>query len=215
MTRNPPLPLWFLRALMLYILFSPVLLWIAQRKCSLLIFTGVLIIFDCTKNLYVPMNLSILFSFTLAPLNVLAFTLGLHFDKHPISLPIGAAHGIWVSGILLFFFSSLSKYMGIQIPYAAGVIMSSSAIGLTLAGIWTVCPAIELPLWLRGQSFSVYLLHALFVPYALLVARKFPIMLGWFGFVANAALLLVASLALSHALHRYFPRFSKVILGGR
>ena len=215
LTRNPPLPLWFLRALMLYVIASPVLLWIARRKYMLLAFAGSLVLFACTKNLYIPQGLSSVFAFTFAPVNILAFTMGLHFSCNPRMVSMSAGKVFLIGGMTSFFSLSIFKILSVPMPYAVGTLMRLCAVGLALAGAWSVCPALELPRLLRGQSFPIYLCHAIFVPYVLLFSQKFPFMLGWGGFVMNVILLVFGSLIVSHLLHRHMPRFCKVIFGGR
>jgi peptidoglycan/LPS O-acetylase OafA/YrhL len=214
-TMNPPLPLWFLRALMLYVIVSPFLLWVAHRKYVLIIFVGALILFNCTKNMYLAKEYTTLFSFTFAPVNILAFTLGLRLSGSPIQISKVTGLVLFALGLLFLFAKSLFKFYGFLIPQMVGMTLSLIAITMFIAGAWVVCPAVEMPKIMRGQSFSIYLLHAAFVPYVLLVAQKFPVLLGWFGFLVNAVVLLCFSLLLSHLLRRFLPRLSKVIFGGR
>ena len=214
-TMNPPLPLWFLRALMLYVIVSPFLLWVAHRKYVLIIFVGALILFNCTKNMYVTKEYTTLFSFTFAPVNILAFTLGLRLSGSPIQISKVTGLVLFASGLLFLFAKSLFEFYGFLIPQMVGMTLSLIAITMFIAGAWVVCPAVEMPKIMRGQSFPIYLLHAAFVPYVLFVAQKFPVLLGWFGFFVNAVVLLCFSLLLSHLLRRFLPRLSKVIFGGR
>ena len=215
MLRNPPLPLWFLRALMLYVIMSPVLLWVAKRRCVLIVFIVALVSFNCTKHMYVSAEYSTLFAFTLAPVNILAYIIGLRFGCKPVGISKCVGTFLLCAGLTLFLVLSIFKISQIFVPQAAGSLTSLVAIAFTLAGAWGVCPAVELPKVLRRQSFPIYLCHAIFVPYVLLTAQKFPCVLGWIGFGVNSVILLTASLILSHALHKYFPRFSSVIFGGR
>ena len=215
MTMNPPLPLWFLRALMLYVLVSPVLLRIARRQFSLTIFIGVLIAFNCMKNIYVSKEYTTLFSFTLAPVNILAFTFGMHFNSNPIYISKGVGRILLALGVLIFLVLSLRKFCEISLPQVLNAMLPLLAIAMVLAGVWMVCPAITLPTILQGQSFPIYLLHAVFVPYVLLVAQKFPVMLSWFGFLVNATVLLVCSLFSSLMLRHFSPKTATVLFGGR
>lgn len=174
-----------------------------------------LLIANCTMWPHIPQNLRMLFCFTLAPINILAFAIGLHLGANPVKLPKWAGRFALLWGTVLLLAVAIVRTMNICLTPVAGAITPMAAIGLFLAGAWSVCPAIELPSFIRRQSFPLYILHATMVPYLLLAAQKFTFMLTWAGFIVNVCILVIWSLMLSHAMHKFLPRFSKVVFGGR
>ena len=156
-----------------------------------------------------------MFCFTLAPKNIFAFVCGMWFCGHPIKLSPRQGWFSLVAGMVIFVILSLFVSWQVKLHCSLSGLLPKVAIVLFIAGAWTLCPAVELPELIRGQSFPIYLLHAVFVPYAHLIAQNVKFMFAWSGFIVNVCALVAGSLLMSWTLRKYLPRFSKVIFGGR
>lgn len=212
---NPPLPLWYLRALLIYVLLSPVFHYIAQKRSLSVLFISGLIILDCTKHFFMPAWTKNMLIFDLAPCNVMAFLIGIHLTYYPIALFQKYGYPFIIIGLILFAFLSAVKCEYLHMTIYLKIIFSYLGRLLFIIGAWLLCPPIELPDLLKRQSFPIYLLHALFVPYVLLIAQKLPVLQDWWGFLINIIVLVGLSLITSYLLKRLMPKFSAFIFGGR
>lgn len=209
--RNPPLPLWFIRALMLYVIAYPLFRAVARNKAIVTVGALSLCTLACIKKFVIPAELNVLFSFTFAPMNLLAFLVGIWLAGHPVRLH--KRIGVCLFSTSIAVLAVLSFHSGI--PHVVKVLLQIMATVSILSGAWSICPSLKLPKVLKNQSFPIYLLHAAFVPYVLLLAQKLKFMVSWYGYVANVILLVAGSVVSSYLLRRYIPKFSKMVFGGR
>ena len=215
--RNPPMPLWFLRALMLYVLAVPLFWWISRRKMLFWLLVGMLMAFDCTKNMYIPEYLrDCLFAFTLSPKNIFAFVFGLYLSLHPLTFAKRYKWIFLLLGTSLYVFLSLRIFWGFEMPYSFGVLISRLSTFLFLCGAWFAVPALQLPKFLEGQSFRIYLLHAVIIPYMSIFSQgRLSFMLSWPLYMVNVSFCVLCCLMISHWMQRRMPSFSNTVFGGR
>ena len=212
---NPPLPLWYLRALMIYVLISPLFRLIVKRRTlTALVLLG-LIAFDYTCRFFMPEWAGNMLTFDLAPCNLGAFLIGMHLSYYPVSISSKLGGPSLLLGLALCAILAAVKCEYFSLDSYYRTFLAWLAKLLVIIGAWQLCPPIELPNFLRRQSFPIYLLHAVFVPYALMAAQKFPALQEWWGFLINICILTILSIATCHLLRTMAPKFSAYIFGGR
>lgn len=218
LTTNPPMPLWFVRALMIYVLLSPLFLFIAKSRRMMIVLVCVLVILHCVKNLFIPEGLSILFNFTLAPINILAFMCGMRFSKYPVYIPSAIGKILLVFGVTVFTLMSYLVCHRVSLHSTVQSILSILGICSLLAGAWSSCHAIDMPVLFRKQTFPIYLLHVFLSPYVFYLVVKligFRFMISWVGFLLNIVVFVMGSIAVSLMMHKFLPKASNLIFGGR
>ena len=213
--KNPPLPLWYIRALMIYVLFSVIFQFIAQKRNLTILVLITLLIFDCTKYVYMPEWTSNILTFDLRSCNIGAFLIGMHLSYWPLDIQKKIGYPSIIIGTILFAYLAFVKCEYLSLPRYVVIILSNLGLLLSIMGAWLLCPPLELPEYLKRQSFPIYLLHAIFVPYVLLISQKIPVLQEWWGFLVNVFVLAGLSLFTSYLLRRLMPRFSAFIFGGR
>lgn len=198
-------PLWYVRALFLLVLISPLLLRFLQtcRIWALVILFMVYgivcpwseiiwnkIVFDLTNCGIVPVR------------GIFYFALG-------IAINIGIVEDVklnpWVSvaiGLVLFV---LRAYLGF---YYFGFF----AVPFALYGMWQLIPSVELPNWLVGYSFSIYVIHKLIMwPFFIVVNPSASVL----AYIVSALAVFILSLIIANLMHKFLPKFSKFVFGGR
>ena len=217
---NPPQPLWYLRAIMFYLLILPIFRLLSRTKFSIVLVFIFLVAIEPRIRLFVrdSTDMQTIFFFTLAPLNLFSFMLGLHLRSNHYSASKSKGFSLIVLsvGVLLMFGRTLIAYNSIPISDFSRQLFMWSSIWLTLWGLWCVCPTKPLPTWLRSQAFPIYLMHGLFlvVPYA---AKS---MMPIYGecivtFILCIVIGTSGSIILSTLMRRFFPRFARFVFGGR
>lgn len=216
---NPPQPLWYLRALMFYVLISPAFVLVARSKVILTVTTVGLFVLGCFHGQIVNTFPGDLFLFTLAPLNVLCFLSGIFLGRNPHLIEKSSPRGggiVMVIAIGLMVFNAICRYVPIELGSILTKFLRQIAVLLVISGAWHICPAIELPSIFRAQSFPVYLLHGVFLPAVLVMKNAAPAFIeSAAGYVFIVTFAVACSIVASHVLRRFLPRFNNVIFGGR
>lgn len=216
---NPPQPLWYLRALMFFVLASPAFVFLARNKVVFAISAVGLFALGCLHGWIIAAFPGDLFLFALAPLNVLCFLSGIFLGGNPHLIEKTFPRGgciVMVVAIGLTAFNAICRYVPLELGSVLTKFLQQIAVLLVIVGAWHICPAIELPSILRAQSFPVYLLHGVFLSAVLVMKNVMPTFIeSAAGYVFAVAFMVVCSIVASHVLRRFLPRFSKVIFGGR
>ena len=204
LTFAPPKPthIWFLRALMILVLISPVVA-LAVRKWSL----GVLCLcsllaasFIFEQNHFLPW------------LGVFCFVFGGFIRFYPIALDKTATRITLIIIALLALSLTLLSQLNVR---GGGVVVPLAAL-LTL---WIIMPAIRLPKMLTSLAFPIYLIHP-FIYFGLFKGEALLGFKNYSGSHLSVHLLFFimafgVSLLIGLVLKRYFPRIASLVFGGR
>lgn len=216
-------PLWFIRALILLVLVSPVLKAIISRgrgwAMSFLVLawlcTGFVPSWDVASGPWERF-----FKVTFSTGGLFYFSLGIFLRywgvrrkacwasrRLAVVALLVALVGFWLTGVLLL------RDIG-WFPYPRW-----AALPLALWAVWTLVPATVWPKWLTSASFPIYLMH-MFVLVFLTAASKVsePI---WVvrnsipGYLLFAAVTVACCLAVTYCLRRYLPTLARWLFGNR
>ena len=198
---------------------SLTLVWIARRRSFFAL--GVLGLFalGCWQGQLVARFPGELFVFTLAPLNILCFLLGIFFGRNVQLVETTAnwrGYMVMAVALMLILFNAICGYVQLELGSEFSNLLRQVAILLTIWGAWQICPAIELPTILKAQSFPIYLLHGVFMMVILVMKNVVPAFVeSNGGYCVSVVFLVGCSIIASYWLRRFMPRFSRVIFGGR
>lgn len=221
LTFDPPHPtsLWFLRALFLLVLISPML------------FRGIRIF-----GILVPLAFMVV-NYLVMPLGLFGSCadrfLCYFFSVNGLAwFSFGAWLRLKANADLLSFRSKSIMWMWLSLGVIAGVrmvwffaglplrgVVDKSIIPVALLAVWSVIPVRALPHWLTAASFPVYLLHP-FLFYFLyggmaalhckrLVATNLGVYAGSVLFVFGMSVLIPC------VMKRYVPKIARILFGGR
>ncbi len=205
-------PFWYIRALMIIVLFSPVLVW-ALRRWKWCVPAAMLpaYVYCCAVNNCHVMPWFLFYSpFSLA--GWIYFSMGLLVRMYgcPKLVHRIGAKTAWAGALAIICAGRFALYS--RQPEFAGVAWLAG-IPLLMLGTWRLMPAVPLPTWFTSSAFPVYALHY-FVAYSLehtILPIAHP---AWWAYPLRAAMIIVASFALAHAL-RKFPAAADLLFGGR
>jgi len=213
---NPPQPLWYLRALMLFVVASPVVMALVGRgRWRTYAVIAALWIGGLFAKTGAPEAWSVLFDFTLAPTSTIPFVLGLTLSRCPVAVSRGMGGLLLVLGLILTVVNCAGRY-GLWLDGTVYYTMRQGAVALVLIGVWSVCPVLELPSWLKGQAFPIYLLHGVMMSAWLVVKTLAPsFALSWPGWFVGVVLMVLGSIVVSGLLRKLCPTVASVAFGGR
>ena len=205
-------PLWFIRDLMVVMLFSPLVYWLVKKlKQYVLIVLGICWIAD--------------FWFTLPGFSITAlffFSFGAYFSIHGINFAVKGQSYWWQTGVLYLLLSlvvlALREYewctylknISILIGIFCAVSLTAHFIG---KGSWRVNK------FLSESSFFIYAYHGMFLALvvkavcnALHPQGDAMLLLVYF---LSPAIIILAGLGAYYVLKKYLPRTTAFITGGR
>lgn len=203
-------PLWYLRGLFILVLLSPLLHSFLRFGRMGLVVLFMVYGLVCPG----PAGEGLLHDLTLYGIlpaaGIFYFTLGMALRERVIawSVPREALPYIAIAGGLLVFLQPSAccerlwyfQYFGwLSIPFL-------------LLGLWMVIPSNRWPTWLTGSAFAVYILHRFFFQIAKTIVGGNDTVLRY-AFIA--VFMFSVALAVSVVLHKFLPRVSKVLFGGR
>lgn len=205
-------PLWFLRALFIYILISPIVVAILRRRPKVWLLT----LFASTILLHYSIDPELggwpgficrVFSIR----GLLYFSVGIfaritnvHYrSRRAANMGIGV-------GIVLLLINGIIDCYFVEPP----IPIIEFAIPCFLYATWYYIPANPLPRFLSGVSFPIYLMHMCVMGYWGLVSKNLSVsedatrLIAW-------PLSFVGCIVLANILRRFFPTVSKILFGGR
>lgn len=218
-------PLWFLRALLFFVLVSWALAWPIKRgrRSGILLLAGLFAFHCCARAAYsLGVGGEAVAFFGRGgggvSFGLFCFALGMFLRRQPLSLRLsrGQAAALALTAFVVCALRAWLLCEGVAVTACSR--LSALSIFVTLAGVWAILPARPWPRWLTGSAFPIYLLHLFFnetltslIPW--LAPEAFP------GSVANYlgvwALAAAASICVAQALRRWAPRTAGVLFGGR
>lgn len=157
------IPLWFLRSLFLFVVVSPVIVWIINRAPKIWIWG--LFVLSLLLG-YAPDpdvgGWSGFFQHVFSVTGLMYFSFGIYARINDLSycsrkvaiIAIGA-------GILLLLINGVFTYyqVSLKLPFIA------FAVPCLMYATWYFMPSNNLPAWLKGTSFPIYLMHMIFIGY--------------------------------------------------
>ncbi len=206
--------LWFVRALVLLVLISPLLKKFMSVK--LLVFLGLL------YAVLAPFDgavMSRVFRYGFSLEGLFYFAVGIYLRTSPLSVPhvklVGAIS--LVTGSVLVMSPAFVQIGSLQGGYVQWV-----GTPLLLLGTWALVPDTIIPKWLTSCSFPVYVTHRIVLFVMLSLSRNVPVLrdsvfvsasfAAWFmwAFLAFSIPVLFAVI-----IRKTLPRMASVIFGGR
>lgn len=214
---NPLTPFWFLRTLFVFVLASPLLVWIVQRSkyaaITLVIVTyGLYSVFTyCVKLGLVPDEscLKELLTWLFSLKDLFFFTVGIVVRYYPIRLPTGTASNLFFVMMALLL-AVLSWYFSVETFIVLPM--------LTLF-VYLAMPIQALPTALTTCSFPIYVLHM--IPLGLIncIFKNVPSLsfsrtsvLGWLIIGVST---MIICMIMCHIMRKVLPKFSCLLFGGR
>ena len=214
-------PTWYIRALFILVLVSPVVAWLASCRGKWCWFLSVAASF-CLYVAFSPHR------------NGLASTTAEHFLYYGFSL-MGIAY--FLTGVVLrktgFLEKTLdgARWLGVAM-FAAGFAVLvwrvsgiaatggepfpvlCLAIPLLVAGVWFVVPSAPWPRWLTSMSFPIYVMH-FFVIYAMDGFGGARADKSVSAMLSQAVISVMVPCAIALAMRRFAPRIAAFLFGGR
>lgn len=205
-------PLWFLRALFLFVLLSGVIRWGLSRwpRVWILSLAVAAIALGFAPDPGMG-GWSGLVQRCFSVSGLLYFSLGMHIRLKDVCLN-SRSLAIWSAAIGLFLLCSQIVLRYCHIHFAVSLIFF--AIPFMMYATWYFMPSRKLPNWLCGVSFPIYLMHMLVIGYWGIFSKNiaFPEVVSKI-FIWPMAF--VGCIAIANLLRRWTPRVFGVLFGGR
>lgn len=205
--------LWFLRALFILFLLSPLLVYFTRLKYLGLI--GLFIVYGIISP--GPSGEGWVHALTrngiLPAAGIFYFTTGLVIGQYPIKIKFnqGLALSSLCIGLFLSFVQASFYYWGInQWAQYWGWL----AIPFMMAGVWGLVSDKQWPKWLVSASFPIYLIHKFLFPNRL-ANLEYVLKSGFLGCLMIAALVFVLSLCATIIFRKVLPKIAQFCFGGR
>ncbi len=206
-------PLWYVRALLVLFILSPLWLQIGKSK-----YVGLLILFIIYGIVCPgPNGEGWVHSLTrvgiLPVAGVFYFTTGLVIGQHPIRITLTRCHSVFFLsvGLLLSFMQAIFHYLNInQWAQYWGWL----AIPFMMIGMWGLIPNKQWPKWLISESFPIFLMHKFLFPSSLANLNTV-LECGIFGCITVAVLVFGFSLCATILFRKVMPKVARFCFGGR
>ena len=207
-TRMPRVfPFWFIRALFLLVLISPLIKKLLERfdrVFMVALFIGYIAVTFINNN-----SLRTLFECGFSVHAAFYFTVGVYIARYNISKPSKVANLCLCSlGACLFVLRIVLAYIE---PKHAGI-LGAVSLPLILYLVWCCMPQTQLPVWLTSCAFPIYMMHLLFIHLYGPLVKRLPLgswhALSCFAFTSLSCCVLAT-------LIRKMPKAAHVLYGNR
>lgn len=205
-------PLWFLRSLFVYVLLSPVLV-AAIRRFPKLFLVGFFMFSVCCRMVALPSPISGFLWRFIDLFGLFYFAVGIALRMYaPSELKpsIRFASICGLIGLSLLATQVASKLCHFSLPTNLVPFMTPF---LAVAS-WAIIPAIELPKFLAGIGFPIYLIHFFFLEYWWSIETKVFGAPVWTHILVWPIVFLI-SMLFAHIIRLALPRTAKFLFGGR
>ena len=206
-------PFWYIRALLVIVLLSPVLVCALRRWRwrVLLALLPVYVVCCGVQNRFampwfVFYSLLSLTGWVYFSVGVLARRDG--WEGRCCRVPTWIC---WVVALTVICIGRMSLYWGF--PGVAGCLWIAGVPPLML-GVWRLVPERQWPAWLVSAAFPVYAMHYFFEHFLEVVVLPLP-HAAWWAYVARAGIVAFLSLITATLLRSLMPRESRILFGGR
>lgn len=217
-------PLWFMRALMLIVLASPVLIWMVRRRMSyVVVWMFSLFQFSIFFTYWIGVcpdsRWASLFVYSLSFTGVCFFSLGgvcRHYGMRPLRMKTA-----WCCGILAVL-SCFGAVLLENLTSLGRCVLNGLAIPLLIGAGISLAYHCQIPKWIGSLSrdaFPLYLTHGFVILFLVTSFKYFRIdalmMTTLGGVLFFWILATVLSLGMVPILRQFFPRVSATLFGGR
>ena len=206
-------PFWYIRSLMAIVLLSPVLVW-ALRRGRWLVPAVILpaYVYCCGLHNCHLMPWFVFYSI-LSLAGWLYFSVGVlarreNWSARSCRMPSWAC---WSMSLVAICVGRLALYR--EIPVLANCLWIAGIPPLML-GVWRLVPERQWPVWLVSSAFPVYALHYFFEHFfeSTVLPLAHP---AWWAYAMRAGTVALLSIGVAQMLHKFLPRESCVLFGGR
>lgn len=212
------IPLWFVRCLFIFVLVSPLIVWIIkknQRVSS--IFLLLIFPLGLLRTFLQPEEGEVLWFTvgTFSLLNLFYFSLGFHLALYPPQ-QLKRKFPTYLAGCAWIIFLTLQALAALYLPNFKGCFNFLSI----PAGLYFVWQATSVNPWSRTltqASFPIFVLHMFFLSIIGLALKNLvPVVAGTLiTCFASSIVAFFASILVSYFAHKYFPRMAHFLFGGR
>lgn len=211
--------LWYVRCLFCLVLISPILYWLMRWKSVVLGVLGISFLWFswCFTNGFGE-DFYFFFDRFVSIRGLLYFFVGMVMRANLSRIWIGRMGWIisFVVGLVLLVIDDIILVSGNVIWVG---IFEALLVPFLIVGVFGLVPKWRFAGWMTGSSFPIFLMHNIFLSIASLMFAA----LGMYGkaqydlimMFSRAALAIAFSMVCSVLIHRYFPRVSAFIFGGR
>lgn len=216
---NPPVlvPFWYIRALMLFIILSPVLLWIIRKFNYIFLILAFLVYYVVAPPHFYDLDFWIdekwrsLWRFGISLEGLLYFSIGMTIGiNKPLRISRLCGHVLGVVGICIGIIGVKSA----DLKMFSSIHWHSISIPLVLYSIWNLIPNVKMPdLWVCN-TFGIFTLH-FFVKYIFSVFTQCMSEIGPLYLIAQWVVTVICCIAIAHFTKKIFPATSRVVFGGR
>lgn len=205
-------PLWYLRALFMFVLVSPVIVFALKKAAK----TWIVLLFVSSQLLkYSPdPNLGGWSGFCQHVFNIgglMYFSIGIYARMKEIHFNSrGAATVGAVMGLILLIAQGVLCYNSVSIKLP----LLDFAIPCLMFATWHFMPSTPIPKWLKGTSFPIYIMHSLLLGYWGILAKNVGIeestakLVSW-------PMAFVGCVILANVLRNLAPGCFRFLFGGR
>lgn len=200
-------PLWYVRALLMFVAISPLLLYFIKKSKWLWLI--ILWLLSMSVGIYGWQSQDLIYLMLTKCFNISGlfyFCCGIYGRMNNISLP-KRGHALALAyGLFCAVANGYCRMSGIKWLFPLWV-------PALLFGLWKFVPERPLPKWLIGSSFAIYVLHT--VVYRFLgILFNFTVdnIPAW---IAKWAIGVCASLCVAIAWRKLCPKSAKIVFGGR
>lgn len=211
--------LWYLRCLFGLVLISPILYWLMRWKWVVL---ATFTVFSLVVSWYFfnggSESFYFLFDRFISLRGLVYFFLGLVLRSYQQVLLIDrmVASCSFALGVVLLVIDNRILLSG-DVRWIG--LFEAITVPFLLVGVLGVMSSRRFPKWVTGSSFPVFLMHNMFLSISSLGFKA----LGMYGntkydlvmMFSRAFFAVAASVMISICIHRFFPRASAIIFGGR
>ena len=210
--------LWYVRALFMFVLASPVIFW-AVRTCSL---WGVI----CVGSVYVGAKFYVDSSYWktfweyVIPLGgCMYYMLGVFIFKHPNPVKLSSAMTVSLGmfGIVIGLTGMMCRLYIDDCGQTMARAMRLVSIPFVLIGGWSFICHCRWPKWIIRAAFPIYLIHMFIIKVVGVVCNKLGVSYAesLFGTVIVYFIVVAISLAIAALTQLYFEKLGKLLYGGR
>lgn len=220
-------PLWYVRCLAAFFVLSPLLghFISRSRKSASMVFASLFMLEVCYFSLSLNREILQLASFWFSLHGLSCFSIGMIFAYHFdfLNSPrlshdnerqfLSELHADFIGGggillALLGFYLLPRLVSPIACDYASHYFLTP-VVGISL---YLIVPCKRFPTVLLRNTFGIYVLHVIVIHYLYLIgfriSSSFSYFIFWFATV-------VISLFVSELMHRYLPKLTSILFGGR
>ena len=207
-------PLWYVRCLFFFVLLSPLFkLCVDKFKLGWIIFTFIV----ATAFSYIPVDTEnrpfwngfLCYGISLS--GIFYFSVGIYVKRYNVafrSTPLAYVCAVYGIGCVIA--KTFAHAHNTTLPIGVG----SFTIPALMYATWHITPTKRLPVWFTSCSFSIFLLHCIFLGYAGIALKHTPLDDQTSKLVAFIVAI-IAPIILTNLLHRLFPRITAFLFAGR